>query len=154
MTIGQRAGAGASGPGTGAGASGPGTGFAAGTDPGDEEAWYDEDAGPVVRPYAMTSGRTRPVRPELDLISQVKTRPAAQGASGLSPEQTEIIERCRRPLSVAEIGAAMNLPVGTVRVLVGDLLQAGLVETREPPLLTGMPSQELLEAILAGLRAL
>jgi hypothetical protein len=120
----------------------------------DEDAWYDDDAGPVVRPYAMTSGRTRPVRPELDLISQVMTCPDVRGADQLSPEQTEIIERCRRPLSVAEIGAALNLPVGTVRVLVGDLLDAGLVETREPPLLTELPSENLLEALLAGLRAL
>jgi hypothetical protein len=120
----------------------------------EEDAWYDDDAGPVVRPYAMTSGRTRPVRPELDLISQVTTCPDVRGADPLSPEQTEIIERCRRPLSVAEIGAALNLPVGTVRVLVGDLLDAGLVETREPPLLTELPSENLLEALLAGLRAL
>lgn len=120
-----------------------------------EEAWYDEDAGPVVRPYAMTGGRTRPVRGGLDLISLVVARPAPPGAAPpTSPEQRRILAWCQRPLSVAEIAAGMNLPVGTVRVLIGDLLQAGLVETQEPPLLGDLPSESLLEAVLAGLRSL
>jgi hypothetical protein len=36
-----------------------------------DEIWLDEDAGPVVRHYAMTSGRTRPTRGEFDLITLI-----------------------------------------------------------------------------------
>ncbi|MCX2968534.1 MULTISPECIES: DUF742 domain-containing protein [Streptomyces] len=36
------------------------------------DAWFDDAAGPVVRPYAMTRGRTRPdARLRLDLIALV-----------------------------------------------------------------------------------
>jgi hypothetical protein len=41
-----------------------------------------------------------------------------------------------------------------VRVLLGDLLNANLIETREPAMASTGPSEELLEAVLAGLRAL
>jgi hypothetical protein len=57
-------------------------------------------------------------------------------------------------VSVAEVGAELDLPLGTVRVLLGDLLAAGLIETHEPPMLSELPTEDLLEAILVGLRAL
>lgn len=107
----------------------------------------------MVRPYAMTRGRTQPVRGQFDLISLVVARGPAPERSDLTPEQAEIIACCLRPVSVAEIAAALDLPVGTVRVLLGDLMAAGLIDTHEPPMLDA-PSEELLEALLAGLRAL
>ncbi|MDG4784813.1 DUF742 domain-containing protein [Micromonospora sp. WMMD1102] len=118
-----------------------------------EDAWYDQDAGPVVRPYAMTRGRTQPIRGQFDLISLVVVRWPVPQRSDLTPEQSEILVLCRQPLSVAEIAAALDLPVGTVRVLLGDLLDAGLIDTHEPSVLN-VPSEDLLEAVLAGLRAL
>jgi hypothetical protein len=118
-----------------------------------DDAWYDDEAGPIVRPYAMTSGRTQPVRGRFDLITLVVTRPVPAPAT-LTPEQARILVLCRHVLSVAEIAAYMNLPAGTVRVLLGDLLAARLIETREPPPIADAPSEELLEALLAGLRAL
>ncbi|QGN45572.1 DUF742 domain-containing protein [Micromonospora sp. WMMD558] len=118
-----------------------------------EEAWYDDDAGPVARPYTVTRGRTAPVG-RFDLIALVVTRPGAVVPGGLFPEHREILRRCRQPLSVAEVGAALDLPVGAVRVLLGDLVEAGLVETREPSSPGERPSMELLTALLAGLRSL
>lgn len=52
------------------------------------------------------------------------------------------------------MGAELDLPLGTVRVLLGDLLAAGLIETHEPPMLSELPTEDLLEAILVGLRGL
>ncbi|MEU4680853.1 DUF742 domain-containing protein [Micromonospora sp. NPDC023737] len=119
-----------------------------------DEAWYDDDAGPVVRPYTMTGGRAAPDRGRFDLITLVVARGPAPAAGRLFPEQSAIVEMCHRPLSVAELGAELDLPVGTVRVLLGDLLAAGLIETHEPPTLAELPSEELLRELLAGLRAL
>ncbi|WP_233604396.1 DUF742 domain-containing protein [Micromonospora sp. HM5-17] len=118
-----------------------------------EDVWYDQDAGPVVRPYAVTRGRTQPVRGDFDLISLVLARRSATPPPDLGPEQAAILARCVRPLSVAEISAELDLPVGTVRVLLGDLLELGLIESHAPPIMDA-PSDELLEAVLAGLRAL
>lgn len=117
-----------------------------------DEAWYDADAGPVARPYTVTSGRTASGHGQLDLISLVVARRAVPAGAQLFPEQARIIERCRRPLSVAEVAAELDLPLGTVRVLLGDLIEAGLVELHEPR--STAPSRELLEALLAGLQAL
>ncbi|MEH0927424.1 DUF742 domain-containing protein [Micromonospora sp. CPCC 205558] len=119
-----------------------------------DEAWYDDDAGPVARPYTMTGGRTAPARGQFDLISLVVARRGVTPPTPLFPEQARIVELCHHPLSVAEIGAELDLPLGTVRVLLGDLLAAGLIETHEPPMLSELPTEDLLEAILVGLRGL
>lgn len=47
-----------------------------------------------------------------------------------------------------------DLPPGALRVLLGNLCEAGLIEPYEPPSSPGTPSVELLEELLAGLRAL
>ena len=48
-----------------------------------EEFWDDAEAGPVVRPYAMTRGRTEPTGGTFDLISLVvATRPVPVSDSG------------------------------------------------------------------------
>ncbi|WP_442931461.1 DUF742 domain-containing protein [Micromonospora sp. NBC_00330] len=119
-----------------------------------DEAWYDDDAGPVARPYTMTGGRTAPARGQFDLISLVVARRGVTPATPLFPEQARIVELCHHPVSVAEVGAELDLPLGTVRVLLGDLLAAGLIETHEPPMLSELPTEDLLEAILVGLRGL
>ncbi|MFD6258796.1 DUF742 domain-containing protein, partial [Nocardia sp. NPDC060256] len=35
------------------------------------EPWFDEAAGPLVRPYAVTRGRTAGGGPELDMLTSV-----------------------------------------------------------------------------------
>jgi hypothetical protein len=116
-------------------------------------AWIDADAGPIVRPYAMTSGRTQPASGAFDLISIVMaTRPVSHADSGLQPEAAQILRHCQRPTSVAELAARMDLPAGTVKVLLGDLQALRLIVTRSPA--PGAPTRPLLEAVIHGLRAL
>lgn len=120
-----------------------------------EDIWLDEDAGPVVRPYAMTQGRTRPTTGEFDLIALiVATQPAPGSMIGLQPEHVAILNLCQHPLSVAEISAHLDLPVGTVRVLLGDLLDGRLILTRGPKPVEHQHSQHVLKAVINGLRAL
>ncbi|MEU7636706.1 MULTISPECIES: DUF742 domain-containing protein [unclassified Streptomyces] len=121
--------------------------------------WFDDDAGPVVRPYAMTRGRTRTAAEgRLDLIALV----IAESRSGepiadqtLSPEHVDIVELCREePQSVAELAAEFDLPVGVVRVLIGDLLDAGLVHVTRPVPPAELPDEQVLREVIDGLRAL
>lgn len=122
----------------------------------EDDLWVDEDAGPIVRPYVMTYGRTEPSRGRLDLITLVASirRPPAAEA-GLHPEHIEIIRICRDPMSVAEIAAYLDLPAGIVRVLIGDLLDRRYVEIQEPPApQVNMHDEGLYKAVLDGLRAL
>ncbi|HEY0696403.1 MAG TPA: DUF742 domain-containing protein [Micromonospora sp.] len=119
------------------------------------DLWVDDHAGPVVRPYAMTRGRARPVTGNFDLISLVvATRPVPAHEVGLGPEHMAIVGLCQRVLSVAEVAAHVDLPVGTVRVLIGDLLDRNLVEVREPRATTSLPDESVFEAVINGLRAL
>jgi len=63
---------------------------------------------------------------------------------------------CRQPRSVAEIAAMMSVPVGVVRVLIGDLLATGHVAVRETltEKATLAQRQDLLERVLSGLQQL
>jgi Protein of unknown function (DUF742) len=36
-----------------------------------DDQWLDRNAGPVVRPYALTGGRTRPTGEIIDLLATV-----------------------------------------------------------------------------------
>ncbi len=121
----------------------------------DEETWVDEAAGPVVRPYAVTGGRTRHGSEAFDLIAfvlTVSTTPRPDAA--LHPEHLAVLELCRKPQSVAEVGGRLDLPLGVVRVLLGDLLDEQLIVVREPTAITRLPEEHVLEAVLHGLKAL
>lgn len=113
---------------------------------------WDEDAGPLVRPYTLTRGRTRPAD-DLTLITLVTTAdPAPEDRdSGLHPEHREILELCRAPQAVAEIAALLRLPVSVVKILIGDLVAGGRVTVRAPLSMAGKPNAELLRKVRDGL---
>jgi hypothetical protein len=116
--------------------------------------WLDDEAGPVVRPYALTGGRTRSSR-EFDLIAIIATAATSTFAPpGAGPEHIAILDMCVRPLSVAEISAKLRLPLGVVRVLLGDLLDYGLIVVRRPEPENRLPNERLLKEVLHGLEAL
>lgn len=111
----------------------------------------DDAAGEVVRPFVVTRGRTRPVRPELRLETLVTAVRAAFGAP-LDFERLRIVELCRFPRSVAEIAALLSLPLGVARVLVGDLAAEGHVHVHDHPYENAeRPSIALLERVRDGL---
>ncbi|RZU18109.1 DUF742 domain-containing protein [Streptomyces sp. BK239] len=121
--------------------------------------WYDSEAGPIVRPYAMTGGRTRsgPAGVDFDLIALITPCPggADAGDTGLGPEHRTLVDLCRAETqSVAELAAGADLPVGVVRVLLGDLLERGRVTVSRPVPPAQLPDERILREVIAGLRAL
>lgn len=50
----------------------------------------------------------------------------------LEPEHLRLLARCRRPITVAELASDLNLPLGVVRVLLGDLIGCGLARVNTP----------------------
>jgi hypothetical protein len=122
---------------------------------GPDDRLYDSAAGPLVRPYAMTRGRTRPRGESLDLISVVHGRDLSTvDWYGLDPEHIDVLRLCQRPAPVADIASEINLPLGVVRVLLDDLRSRGLVEVTSPTSSTWMPDEQILRQVLDGLRAL
>ncbi|MFF7976267.1 DUF742 domain-containing protein [Streptomyces sp. NPDC007905] len=122
--------------------------------------WYDGEAGPLVRPYAMTGGRTQsgPTGVRFDLIALVTLDPAAPAVDDdtpLGPEHRSLIDLCRSETqSVAELAADADLPVGVIRVLLGDLLELGWVTISRPVPPAHLPDERILREVIEGLRAL
>ncbi|MFI0722563.1 MULTISPECIES: DUF742 domain-containing protein [Streptomycetaceae] len=110
---------------------------------------------PLVRPYAMTGGRTRP-RYQLAIEALVSTTADPVQYAGLLPEHQRICHLTREIKSVAEISALLAIPLGVARILVADLAEAGMVAIHQPGSgeAGGQPDVTLLERVLSGLRKL
>ena len=117
--------------------------------------WLDHDAGPVVRPYAMTQGRVTPSGGEIDLVAFVVASASQAPPPGrLQPEHHAIVAAAWEPISVVELASTLDLSIGVVRVLLGDLRSAGLISMYEPPAASQPHNVDILKAVVNGLRAL
>jgi hypothetical protein len=123
-----------------------------------DDKWRHRESGPVVRPYAVTGGRTAPADGDvLDLLAVIVAtgQPAAtEDAARLTPEHRRLLGLCHRQITLADLAADIALPLGVVRVLLADLTQLGaitVVRQRPPDQRTG---NDVLQEILNGLRAL
>ena len=123
--------------------------------PSHDDHWLDEEAGPVVRPYAVIRGRTRPSGEKLDLIAIITAvRGAYLDPSSLDPEHLEVLRLCRLPASVADLAADLDLPLGVVRILLGDLQERSLVSVHHPIPPARLPDMQVLKEVVDGLRRL
>lgn len=116
--------------------------------------WQDEPA-PVaraVRPYTLTSGRTKP---KVDLPVEATLRRLTPEEKHLQGHIGRILEVCDTR-SVAEVSALVHMPIGVVRVLLGDLVELGHVRVQAT--LNEDSSyderRDLIERTLRGLRSL
>ena len=120
-----------------------------------EDQWLDEEAGPVVRPYALTRGRTRPTGETLDLIALVTAvRGVEVDPVGLDPEHLALLAMCRLPASVADLAADLDLPLWTVQVLLADLRARSLIYVHNPTPPAQLPDPRILKEVADGLRRL
>jgi hypothetical protein len=120
-----------------------------------DDSWMDWDAGPVSRPYTVTGGRTRP-RGEryFDLVDIVACAGPPGETAASSPERAQILDLCRTPVTVADIASVTGLPLGVVRVLLGDLVAERLIEVRTRAPRGRVTDRHLLQQVINGLQAL
>ncbi len=125
---------------------------------GDGDKWLDRDFGPVVRPYALTGGRTEPADGRLlDLIAVVVAARQPAGSDDLAdlgPEHRRILRLCQQPVTVADVASDTSLPLGVIRVLLADLLLQDRITVVPQRPAGEQPSADLLKEVLHGLRAL
>ena len=134
---------------------------------GDDWTEADDDAedaelSRLVRPYTLTRGRTRHAEgAAFDVIAQIiavdrtdlPESDATERADG--PEYQAILDLVlERPLSVAEVAAGTDLPLGVARILLGDLLEADLIRVSRPVPTAELPDSSVLRDVIRGLRAL
>jgi hypothetical protein len=119
-----------------------------------DDRWLDRDAGPIVRPYALIGGRTRPSGETFDLMTMVTAVPGAQeDAYDLEPEHLKLLRLCRSPTPVADLAADLELPLGVVRILLSDVRERRLI-TVDHPVPKRLTDPELLREVADGLRRL
>ncbi|KFU81761.1 MULTISPECIES: DUF742 domain-containing protein [Amycolatopsis] len=106
-----------------------------------------------IRPYALTGGRTKSSQLLLveTLISVPRYDPSL--AEALMPESRSLYERARDRSSIAELSVGLDLPLGVVRVLIGDLATQGAVFVH-PTAHAYNHDTNVLERILDGLKRL
>ena len=108
----------------------------------------DEQAAASVRAYAWTGGRTRS-DVQLELETLVCTTAKAEDLlDTLCTEHQAIAHLCHESQSVAEIAARLSVPLGVIRVLLGDMAKLGLVAVHTN---SGAPDLALMERVLQGL---
>ncbi|MET7755805.1 DUF742 domain-containing protein [Streptomyces sp. NPDC005389] len=116
----------------------------------EEGPWLDDAAGRLIRPYAVSGGRTRPTI-ALDLLSMVMATGSSPQAP-MDPEHSLALGLCDGPTSVAEIAAHLRLPAVVTKVLLSDLMDCGALTARAPRFHANPTDRSLLEAVLDGLR--
>ncbi|WP_457187187.1 DUF742 domain-containing protein [Nocardioides sp. P5_E3] len=105
----------------------------------------------LIRSYTLTAGRTA-AKVELAMEATLRLQAGAE-APVLSPSAAQVLEVCDRR-SVAEVSALTKMPIGVTRVLLGDLIEQGLIRIQAT--ITDSTSTderlELIERTLRGLR--
>ncbi|MGM1065576.1 DUF742 domain-containing protein [Saccharothrix sp. Mg75] len=107
------------------------------------------------RLYTITGGRSRVDAGSVDLVTLIVSE--SEPSPGMQSEHVRILRTCRRPTAVVELSSDLGLPVSVVKILLCDLLDAGVVTARHPmnrrtP--DELPSPELLKQVLIGLQNL
>ena len=109
----------------------------------------------MVRPYAVTKGRTLPSGGAsfglIDVVIATSEGPPGHFRPG--PEHRRILSLCRRPTPIVDLTSELDLPVGVVRVLLGDLTSERMLRvlpTQQQP----VTDQGLLRMVLDGLESL
>ncbi len=108
----------------------------------------------MVRPYALVRGRTKPTGDVLDVISMAySVGTPVPDAAELEPEHLAVLQQCENPMSVADLAATLDLPLGVIRVLLADLRDRGLLRIHRPRA-ERLTDIRLLREVADGLRRL
>lgn len=110
-----------------------------------------DEVGRLIRPYAITGGRTKADDIDLEVLVQVNPR-ASVGPGRYRWEAARVLELAASPVAIVELAARVEVPVGVMRVLVADLVDDGAVILHQ-----GARTQQfssLLERVLDGVKKL
>jgi hypothetical protein len=116
----------------------------------DDEHWFDDAAGRLIRPYTVSNGRTEPTTP-MELLSMVIAtgrHPHGQ----LGPDHAQALGLCGSVTTVAEVAARLRLPAVVTKILLSDLVDWGAVDARSPDPMANASNPAVLETILNALQ--
>jgi Protein of unknown function (DUF742) len=121
-----------------------------------DDAWYDDDAGPLIRVYGRVGvGRAALDHSDrIDLSAMICTLPSAPDQPDLSSEQSTVLRLARDPISLSEVAVCLAMPVGAVQLLIAGMRDAGLVTVPRSRGGGSDPSPDQLQRLLSGLQSL
>jgi hypothetical protein len=113
----------------------------------------DAETGRLIRPYAITGGRTGAEAENLGLETQIQANTRASSHLGAYRwEAARLIELVQIPTALVEVAARLEIPIGVTKVLVADLVRDGAIVVHVPQRTQSFTS--LLEKVLDGVRNL
>jgi hypothetical protein len=118
----------------------------------DLESTHTEEAGDFVRPFVVTGGRTRS---RVDGL-RFETLVQATGLSGhdLRFETSRVHALCTDAIAIAELSAHLAIPTGTIKVIVGDLIQTGHVSVHRVVQTETSADIQLISRLIEGVKKL
>ena len=105
--------------------------------------------------FVLTGGRVRSgVHLAIETLVKCTTL-GRTAAPRLALERQRIALMALEPLSIAEISAHLSVPLGVARVLVGDMIEEGLLDAHQLDIKKDQHLDvSILERVLVGLEAL
>ncbi|GAA3923586.1 DUF742 domain-containing protein [Actinoplanes auranticolor] len=116
----------------------------------DDEHWFDDAAGRLIRPYTVSNGRTEPTTP-MELLSMVIAT-GCHPHGQLGPDHAQVLGLCGTVTTVAEVAARLRLPAVVTKILLSDLVDWGAVDARSPDPMANASNPAVLETILNALQ--
>jgi hypothetical protein len=98
-----------------------------------EEPVAAEDQAASIRPYYLTRGRVASADARVQVETVVVARPGAVARLPANArEERRLLLLAVRPISVVELAVALNVPIGVVIVLAGDLARDRVLDLSTP----------------------
>jgi len=109
-----------------------------------------EDEEPRTRPFIVASGKTAPkAHVAIEMLVE------ATGTDKLVRfEKRKLIEQASSPISVAELSSHLKMPIGTTMVIVGELLDEGLLKAHKTAEQSGLTDLNIMTRIIQRVREL
>lgn len=116
-------------------------------------------SGRLVRPYTMTGGRTGAEYSEIALEAHVLvTEFGLRKRHEFRWEAADLLGHVEKPTAIIELAALLEVPIGVVRVVAGDLSAEGAVVISNPASEVaaqgGDEYVDLLQKVLDGIKSI
>ena len=109
-----------------------------------------EDEEPHTRPFIVAAGKTKPTaHVAIEMLVE-----STNVDKLVRFEKRKILERASAPISVAELSSHLNMPIGTTMVVVGELLDEGLLKAHKTAEQSGLTDLNIMTRIIQRVREL
>ena len=117
----------------------------------DTEPTYSEP-NDFVRPFLVTAGRTKSSVEGLQFETLIQS--TALGGDDLRFEPARVFALCESATAIAEISAHLEMPIGTVKVVIGDLIDSGHLDVHQTIDTSDTEDIQLISRLIDGVRRL